>query len=200
MESIDKALALGEKPDLLYTVTNSNIHAIEGLAALARQKRLILIVNPVFSYFDNEALTQKTLRALEVFARKPYVYVNLAFLRLIRTGGNATSAPRCRAVTSTIVVSPDNYLLLPCFHHRQKALFIDGNIVQAWEDNKVRRAERNQGRYSFCEHCTINCYFDPSFLYQWDGYFWKTMISKAQYGYDKYIRARKSSIKTKGGT
>jgi hypothetical protein len=123
------------------------------------------------------------------------VYVNLAFLRVIGEGGNAVSAPRCRAVTSTMVVSPDNHLLLPCFHHRQEAVFIGGDIAGAWQSSPVRRAERNQGRYSFCDHCTINCYFDPSFLYKWDGYLWASIVSKAKYGFEKYVRPGKWSTR-----
>jgi len=191
MESMDTALALGERPDLLYTATHANVGALEGLAVLARQKRLVLIVSPVFSYFQNEGLDADSLERLRPFARMPYVYVNRAFLRLTRAGGNAPSSPRCRAVTSTVVVSPDNRVLLPCFHHCREALPVDGNIAEAWRKSRVRWAERNQGRHAFCEHCTINCYFDPSFLYKWDGYFWDSMISKAKYALDKYIRRGK---------
>lgn len=191
MESLDAAAALGERPDLLFTATNRNAHALEGLAALARQRGVILIVNPVFSYFDNDGLAPDTLKALKASAWKRNVYVNLGLLRLIRAGGNTTSAPRCRAVTSTVVVSPDSRLLLPCFHHTQQAVPINDNLAGVWGRSAVRLAERAQGRHRVCRGCTINCYFDPSFLYRGDGYFWESLISKAKYGLDKHVRLTK---------
>lgn len=190
LESIDKALAAGERPDLLFTVTDRNVHALGGLARLARRKKLMLVVNPAFSYFGNKALASQGVDVLRAYARQPHVYINLALLRLIRAGGNQVWSPRCRAATSTVVISPNNELVLPCFHHRQGAVPIDGDIVGAWNSSQARGARAQQGRYAFCAHCTINCYFDPSFLYKVDRYFWESLISKARYAFHKYVSQR----------
>ena len=83
LESIEVAKSLGEKPDILFTVTNQNYNRIAEMAQLAAEERLILIVNPVFSYFDNEALGREALQHLRSFQHKPFVYINRAFLSLI---------------------------------------------------------------------------------------------------------------------
>lgn len=197
MKSIRIALDLGEKPDLLYTVTKSNYHAIEKLSKFAAQKKLILIVNPLFQYSTQELLSADILSYLEKFQFEPYVYLNHAFHRLIKKGGNDPLRPRCRAVTATIVISPENDLLLPCFHQAKYKIPIEANLIDIVRSNQYRQVKQKQGRFSFCRNCTINCYFDPSFLYRIDSYFWLSLISKAKYGFDKYVMKiiQKSNIK-----
>ena len=48
VQSIDLARSIGERPDLLYTVTNQNIHQIGFLSEFAKKMGLVLIINPVF--------------------------------------------------------------------------------------------------------------------------------------------------------
>jgi hypothetical protein len=50
-----------------------------------------------------------------------------------------------------------------------------------------RRALQKQGKYKFCRGCSINCYFDPSFLYKPDGLLIRSLIAKAKYAYDKFL-------------
>src|SRR5690606_21311320 len=119
MESIDIALSLGERPDLLFTVTNENVHRLEEIyETISYPNQLILIINPLFEYNQLGAgLRDEVLAQMERFARKPYTYLNNAFLTLRRRGGNDPDDPVCRAVSTCVVISPFNELVLPCYHY-----------------------------------------------------------------------------------
>jgi MoaA/NifB/PqqE/SkfB family radical SAM enzyme len=188
MQSIEVARSLGERTDLLFTATRSNFRAIDKLARFAQELKLILIVNPVFKYSNQLSLTKEALDYLDRFKNKKYVYINRALHRLMRDGGNIRSQPRCRAISATVVISPQNELLLPCFHHAHLAIPIQSNLSEILQSRTWRLQKKQQGTFPFCEGCTINCYFDPSFLYKVDRYFWLSMVSKIKYGLDKYIR------------
>ena len=188
MESIAIAKELKERPDLLFTVTEKNLHSIEDMCKFAFDQHLILIVNPVFTYSDQSIITAEMLDYIEQFKNKPFVYMNQALHRLIRTGGNKRAEPRCRAVTSTIVISPENELLLPCFHHYHLSVPIRSNLKKLVNSKIIVDFKKQDGTHPQCEGCTINCYFDPSFLYKIDKYFWLSLKSKIKYGYFKYIR------------
>ena len=189
MESIQIAQQLEERPDLLFTVTQSNFKAIDELANFAQEQKLILIVNPIFKYSGQNKINVEALDYIEQFHKAPYVYINRALHRLIRLGGNKRADPRCRAVTSTIVISPNNEVLLPCYHFQQLAIPIKNNLKQIRKSHTIKLFKKQQGTFPFCEGCTINCYFDPSFLYKIDSYFWLSLISKIKYGVDKYIHS-----------
>ncbi len=187
MRSIELAKSLGEHPDLLFTATSSNFLAIDDLARFAQKQKLMLIVNPVFKYSDQTSITTDALDYLERVGRQKYVYMNRALHQLIRHGGNNRFLPRCRAISSAIVISPQNELLLPCFHHAQLAIPIQNHLVEIIQSHAYQRIKRQQGTFSFCQGCTINCYFDPSFLYELDRYLWLSLVSKAKYAMDKYL-------------
>jgi MoaA/NifB/PqqE/SkfB family radical SAM enzyme len=188
MESLEIAVSLNETPDILFTVTNENIHHLSSMAAFAQQRCLILLINPVFSYFDNEAVTQKTLNKILTFTTEPYVYINRGIVRFMKRGGNQTAHPRCRAVTTALVISPDNHLLLPCYHKTVHRIPIQNQLYGIFQSGRLRTFQKKEGRYSFCENCTISCYFDPSFTYGIDDYFLLSQISKVKYAWDKYVR------------
>lgn len=188
IESLGLARSLGERPDLLFTATNATYRQIEPLAALAQKHRVMLVVNPEFSYFGNAGLDHSALDYLERFAGKPYVYINHAFHRLIRAGGNDPANPTCRAVEAVIAIAPDDHLLLPCFHQQHDRIRIDGRLAQVRESALVREYQRNDGRHEYCRGCTINCYMDPSFLYRVDAYLLLSLGAKAKYAIDKYFR------------
>ncbi len=188
MESLDIAEALGETPDILFTVTNENTHHLEAMTRFAQSRRLILLINPVFSYFENEAVTRDTLNRILMWTSEPYVYINRGIVRFMQQGGNRTAYPRCRAVTTTLVISPDNQLLLPCYHRTAHRIPIENYLTEIVKSELFRKYKKWEGRYNFCEGCTISCYFDPSFTYGIDDYFLLSQISKAKYAWDKYIR------------
>jgi MoaA/NifB/PqqE/SkfB family radical SAM enzyme len=188
MKSIEVAKNMEERPDLLFTATRTNFEAIDGLARFAQEQKLMLIVNPIFSYSDQLSLTKEALDYLDRFKNEKYVYINRALHRLMRDGGNIRSQPRCRAISATVVISPQNELLLPCFHHAQLAIPIQSNLSEIMQSRTWRLLKKQQGTFPFCDGCTINCYFDPSFLYKLDRYFWSSLTSKFKYGFDKFLR------------
>jgi len=169
MEALDVALTLGEKPELLFTATRDNYLEIGPLADLARQFGVILIVNPVFSGGD-EMLRQPELLELIALCNKPYVYLNGGVAKLMLDGGNDPTKPRCRAVSATVVISPQNELLLPCYHQTRSAVPIQGNLLQALASPERKIWRRSQGRADFCRGCAINCYLAPSLVYRADRY------------------------------
>lgn len=171
MESIELALTIGEKPDLLFTTNVHNYQHITPLAELARKRNLTLIVNPVFAARGgNGCLNRSQLNELTSLCRLPNIYINGGVLKLLIEGGNRLENPRCRAVSSSLVISPKNELLLPCFHYAHTAIPIDGRLSELLKDKRRILALQQQGRESFCQGCTINCYLAPSLPYKIDRY------------------------------
>ncbi len=189
-KSLDLALSLGEKPDILFTVTPDNWQDIELVYERYIQPTgLILILNPVFSYRQvGKQLPETILSLLSQWARKPRVYVNEAFLQLRREGGNNPYRPVCRAVSAVVVISPANELLLPCYHAAESgfALPVRDNLYELWHSEAVQHIRRLEGRFSFCEGCTINCYMEPSFGWEISRYFWLAGPGRLRYIWQKW--------------
>lgn len=179
------------RPDILFTLTPENRDDIGHVHEIARKHGTILILDPVFSYFANPDFG--TLDALlRRWVRKPGVYVNTAFLRLRRAGGNHIDSPVCRAGDAVIVVSPNNELLTPCFHKQQGAFPILEPLDELWNRSDVREARKEQGLLGPCEGCAINCYMDPSFCYRLDRYFAWSLLPKIRYAVGKFLLQRKA--------
>ena len=189
LESIDLAIATGQRPEINFTVTNENVGNLETLARFARERRILLKINPVFSYFENEALDRRGLEHIRSFFRRPYIYVNLAKLRLIERGGNDPRKPVCKAVSSTLVISPDNHLIVPCFHHELQRFEIRDNLVELYRSDEVVAYRAMQGRWPFCKGCTIWCYLVPSFLYSANRLFFLNLLSGMKYARDRCRRS-----------
>lgn len=187
------AIALQNKliPDLLFTYTDENIAAFEGVRRLAHEKKLMAILDPVFNCKGKDPVSAATHgKALE-YAKRPGVYLNRAHLSLRGSGGNRSSQPLCRAVDSTLVLLPDNTLALPCFHHRIAVIPAGNNLAGACNGTVRQESAHMQGRYSFCEHCHINCYFDPSYRYMHNRLFIQSITAKFRYAWRKYIIYRR---------
>jgi len=161
---IETAKQSGQKMSLLVTVDEDNIDELPDLYALAKQIGCEMNINPVFSYFKNERFTVQSINRLLDFARHNSVYVNQGQISLILDGGNKTNTPRCRAISRNIVISPDGYLLLPCYHKATKRVPIDGCIADTYNSEIVREIQPKEGGYPFCDGCTINCYMDTANL------------------------------------
>ncbi len=183
--SLDIARQIGETPDILFTVTPETISFLPLMVKLASSLQFILIVNPIFSPHRHHRLYEDNLRFIEKFKKYPYVYINTAFHTLRRQGGNQISKPRCRVMASTIVISPDNQLMLPCFHRRQLQIPLHNNLDEIWLHQRVKYLAW-QGRLSVCAGCIINCYFDPSFCYKVDRLFFQSLSAKIKYAFVKY--------------
>lgn len=183
MQSIALARDLGERPDILFTVFEENKADIsEVYEKICLPNDLVLILNPAFEYNQvGEQLSEKTLNELESWGRKKNVFINSAFLELRRDGGNHISNPVCRAASTTLVISPENELVLPCYHLGEKSFAIGGQLEKLYHQDEVRQLIASEGRLPACEGCTINCYMQPSFSVETGKYFWKSLPSTIKY-------------------
>ena len=193
MESIEVALSLGENPDILFTVTNDNFHHMEEIyQTISFPNKLVLILNPLFEYATlGDSLSEEVMTRMESMASRPYTYLNPSFLELRRNGGNDPEKPLCKAVSTCVVVSPFNELVLPCYHYGLEKIKLHGDLFDVWHGDTVANHREMEGRHSVCKGCSINCYFEPSFATSpGSKYFWKSLPSKIDYGWTKYVTQR----------
>lgn len=198
MESIELALDLGEQPDLLFTVTNENVHHLDEIYdTISYPNRLILIINPLFEYNAlGGRLGDEVMEQMEKFSSRPYTYLNSAFLTLRKRGGNDPEDPVCRAVSTCVVISPFDELVLPCYHYGLERMPIEGRLYDLWRSDTVARHREMEGRHPVCRSCTINCYFEPSFaVAPGSRYFWESLPSKMRYSWTKFVVQRLRSAK-----
>lgn len=185
LRSIRIARTLGERPDILLTVTEENQDQIRGVYEnICLPDNLVLILNPIFDYGTIDAggqLSEDLLKKLHRWGRRKNVYLNEAFLRLRMDGGNHIKDPVCKAASSTVVISPMNELVLPCYHLGVDALPINGRLTELYRSKNVQRLIALEGRHEACEGCTINCYMQPSFAVEINKYFWKALPSTLKY-------------------
>ncbi|MFN3315340.1 MAG: radical SAM protein, partial [Raineya sp.] len=185
MQSIQIAKKLGERPDILFTVFEDNLHQIEQMwQEICLPNNLVLILNPAFEY--NQVQTGKKLdnAGLDVllkWAKKKNIYLNEAFVALRKDGGNHIDKPVCRAGSSTIVISPENKLVLPCYHLGLEEIPIENNLYDLYYSEKVQKLVALEGRLPACEGCVINCYMQPSFAIEMNKYWWKALPSTIKY-------------------
>jgi len=190
-KSIDIAKSLGEFPDILFTVTNETYRKLPRMHELAAKHDLVLLVNPVFSYFGNPGLTQEAVDYVEDYCDgKMDVYLNKAFMKLRRNGGNDTDNPSCKAVSRVIVISPTNEIILPCYHFTNDKIKIDQPISEIRKSDKIEYFIKNEGRFDFCHGCTVNCYFEPSFAFPTNLYAISSLTSKFKYSYNKLVKQK----------
>jgi MoaA/NifB/PqqE/SkfB family radical SAM enzyme len=191
LKSVEIAKSLNEFPDILFTVTNETYKRLPEMYELTRSMNLLLIVNPVFSYFGNPGLSLEALDFIEQFVKgKPDIYLNQAFVDLRRAGGNHIGNPTCKAVSRVVVISPDNKLILPCYHFKQKEIPIDKPLKEIMQSEEYLYYEKREGRFDFCEGCTVNCYFEPSFAFPTNKLAIKSIPSKIKYGYTKLVKQK----------
>jgi MoaA/NifB/PqqE/SkfB family radical SAM enzyme len=191
MKSIDIALSNNLVPDLLFTYTDENINSFTGIYEYALEKRLIIILDPLFNINGKDRVSEKTHQKAVKYSKLVGVYLNKAHLLLRKKSGNSTQNTCCRAVSSTIVILPDNTLALPCYHHKTECLNITPSFLQAYNHANRLLALEEQGTYPFCEGCHINCYFDPSYNYYFNSLFLKSFAAKLSYALRKYFFYRR---------
>ena len=191
LESVEIAKSLGEYPDILFTVTNDTYKKLPRMHKLASERGLVLLVNPVFSYFGNPGLSNEAMDFIEEYVSgKSDVYVNPSFLKLRRNGGNSIEDPLCKAVSRVIVISPMNEIILPCYHFENDKIKIDRPIKEIQQTDKYKHFLKMEGRFDFCEGCTVNCYFEPSFAFPTNLYGLASVTSKFKYGYNKLVKQK----------
>jgi len=189
MESIRVAKELGERPDILFTVFRHNLGELERVyQEITQPNGLVLIINPAFEYNaveTGEQLTEQELDFLSAFGRRKGVYLNEAFIQLRRDGGNHVAKPVCRAASTTLVISPYDELVLPCYHLGEQKFPIAGQLFGLYQSAEVQGLAALEGRLPACEGCTINCYMQPSFAVETSKYFWQALPSTLKYNWEK---------------
>ena len=190
-ESIEIAKSLGEYPDILFTVTNETYKKLPQMLDVAVKHDLVLLVNPVFSYFGNPGLSEEVVDYIDDFCDgKINVYLNKGFMKLRRDGGNDINDPSCKAVSRVVVISPYNEIILPCYHFGNERIPIDRPIKKIRNSERHKYFQKMEGRFDFCKGCTVNCYFEPSFAFPTNLYSFASLSSKFKYGYNKLIKQK----------
>jgi MoaA/NifB/PqqE/SkfB family radical SAM enzyme len=190
IESIKLAQSLGETPSIIATATPESIGGMEEVVRLAQDLGIIMYLQPVFDYCENDTLQREGIEQIKKLAQYDNVDVNWAFMEFYLDGGNQKDKPRCRAVSSVIVVSPDDHLLLPCYHMHDERVKIThengrSNLDELWHSAHVQKKRKEEGSWDFCQGCTIWCYFEPSFYWPPDKYFFLHMKSKGNWAQQK---------------
>ncbi len=189
--SIEIAKSLGEFPDILFTVTNETYKKLPKMHEIAQKYDLVLLVNPVFSYFGNPGLSREAIDYVDEYCDGKFdVYLNKGFLKLRRNGGNDIAKPSCKAVSRVIVISPDNEIILPCYHFSNDKIKIERPIQDIRNSDKIKYFMDLEGRFDFCQGCTVNCYFEPSFAFPTNYYAISSLTSKFKYSYNKLIKQK----------
>lgn len=183
VKSLKVARSLGEKPDILFTVHEGNVdQVLQVYQQFCEQDNLVLILNPLFAYNEVGAeLDAKVLDQLSYLGKQKGIYLNEGFIALRRDGGNQVSDPVCKAASTTLVISPKNELVLPCYHLGEKSFPITDNLYDLYKSKSVQVVVAQEGRLSACQGCTINCYMQPSFAVNVNKYFWKALGSTLKY-------------------
>lgn len=185
MKSIEVAKSIGERPDIIFTVLDHNVHQIQQVwEEICIPNNLVLILNPVFDYNDlagDGMLSKESLEKLEWWGKQKNVYLNQGFIELRKDGGNKTEDPICKAGSTTLVISPENKLIMPCYHLGLEELPIEDNLYEVYRSEKVQKHIEMEGRYKECEGCVINCYMQPSFAVELNKYWWKAFPSTLKY-------------------
>lgn len=185
VESVAIARELGEYPVLNHTVTAQNYHRIGEVAELGQRLGVRVWLNPAFTAHNNynskKNPTPDMVAAIQATAKKySNIGYNRAALAFIEAGGNDTQNPRCKAVDAVIAISPNDELLLPCYHFAQTGVPINGRLSELYRQSEVVEEYRqSQGKLSVCEGCTVWCYLIPSFFKGLDKYWWLNQVSYA---------------------
>ena len=191
LKSVEIAKSYGEFPDILFTVTNETYEKLPRMHELAQKHGLVLLVNPVFSYFGNPGLSEEAIDYVDEYCDgKLDVYLNKGFMKLRRDGGNNINDPSCKAVSRVIVISPYNEIILPCYHFEHERIKIERPIKEIRQSEKIKYFQKMEGRFDYCQGCTVNCYFEPSFAFPTSFYAMASLTSKFKYGYNKLIKQK----------
>lgn len=180
IEGIKTAKENGHVVNINFSAGNENIDSLPEMVKLAQKNKVLIHIMPVFSYFGNPSLQGELTEKIKKYFKEPYVSMNLAALELHKKGGNDIKKPKCKAVKSVVAISPDGYLLLPCYHSKIKSLKIEDDLPSLYKSEEVKKVKKQAGRYDFCSGCSIWCYIGPSFFYSLDKYFFLQLYSYLQ--------------------
>jgi MoaA/NifB/PqqE/SkfB family radical SAM enzyme len=177
IQSIKIAKELKQDICLLYTVTDENINNISDIVNFCKENKVMVYVHPCFSYFENKKLSKEYITRIKDYFWYPYVRMSLPDLDFHYSGGNDINNPRCKVGKSTIDISPDDCLTIPCFHRSTKKVNINGKLFSLYNSPEWKKLFNDAGKYEFCKNCTIDCYFGMSYLDKIDQHFFKQNLT-----------------------
>jgi len=165
LSSIKLAKKMNQDICLICTITNDNVTNIKEMADFAKENKVMTFLHPCYSYFGNTQLEREYIKEIKKYFWHPYIRMSLTDLDFFYKGGNDSTNTRCLAGRSTFDISPDNHLLIPCFHKFKKKIKIKNNLFSLFQSDKWDSYYMEAGRYEFCSGCSIDCYFGLSY---WD--------------------------------
>jgi len=185
-ENIYIAKIANIRPSLIFTVTDENINLIPVFKNLAEKNNILLFLNPCFSYSDNTGLSKESLKEIIKLSSGRNVSADIGYIKFAIDGGNNIKKPVCTAGDSTMVISPDNKLILPCFHNKTHEFPINDNLYELFFSEEVKKITSMSGKLQFCEGCTVYCYMRASLYRLFNRYGFKSLLSAAEYLYKLY--------------
>jgi MoaA/NifB/PqqE/SkfB family radical SAM enzyme len=200
IQSLDIARRLGEPYQIIFVLTNDNADLLPGMIELCRDKQCILKIQPEWEYFGNDGISVDQLKKAEDIALQKNVYVNWGELRVFKAGGNQIEDRACKAGNAVLAISPDGYLLYPCYHKIAQRIKFDWNIVDFFETEKWKAMQDKAGKFKFCDDCSNLCYIHPSFYYKLDRNFVLSAMADIRYVKERrrIERQRKRSLVSEG--
>lgn len=181
IKSLDIARRLGEPYQIIFVLTDQNADLLPGMIELCRKTQAILKVQPEWEYFGNDGVSVSQMDKANAIAREKNVYVNWAETRVFAGGGNQIDDKVCRASNAVLAISPDGYLLYPCYHKIAQRIKFDWNIVEFFESDKWKAMQDKAGKFQFCQDCSNLCYIHPSFYYKLDRHFLLSAMADIRY-------------------
>jgi MoaA/NifB/PqqE/SkfB family radical SAM enzyme len=181
IESLDLARRLGEPYQIIFVLTNDNWDLLPGMIELCRQKQCILKVQPEWEYFGNAGVNIAHLKKARQIALEKNVYVNWAEIEVFERGGNQVDDKVCKASNAVLAISPDGYLLYPCYHKIAQRVKFDWNIVDFFKTDRWKEMQDKAGKFKFCQGCSNLCYLHPSFYYSLDRHFVLSGLADVRY-------------------
>ena len=148
------------------TIMNENICEIEELVEMAKGLNVKISVAIAHEYYEAEASSPDRLKISEVsrklveLKKKGYPLINsIGYFGVIAKEKNWTCKP-----WSTINVSPEGYLVLPCYvlnEYAKTISVLDTSIKDAISDFDWKETQN-------CKKCSLHCYVEPSLVLSYD--------------------------------
>jgi MoaA/NifB/PqqE/SkfB family radical SAM enzyme len=157
--AIRTARELKERPVIFFTITRDSVRFLPEMFELSEKLGVRLYLSPVYDFYGTQGFEGATVDHIKYFARRRGVLADLAALEFVRSGGNRTLYPRCRARQTAVTLLPDGSRLTPCFFN----------------------PNGRQGSESVCSSCMRWPYMLPSFSIGLDKYFWLNLYSNLKF-------------------
>lgn len=168
---IKEARSIGIPVNVVATVMESNFGQLERLCQLSKELDCLLSANYLLGlhrdyrekqvYFNNEnkgVPPKQFVERVQAMRKKHRHFIATDFeLSMIKSGGNSTLNPTCRAGQTVIGIKPDGKVALPCTHYPLRYV-----SPEQWKREKYRSG----GTFKFCEGCQVKCFVNLSLVSQ----------------------------------